>query len=107
LADRSVQNAKYRIGPLSIDVAGERIQVQPFTEEDGEPVEDYLDALGAVPHIEIVETIDIEEGMQLYGNVLAVWPPEFPTAEQALGLGTWDPLEHLDRDFQVVFERLV
>lgn len=107
LADQLVQRAQYRLGPLKIDVDNGRIGVEPLNEEDGEPVEEFVEALKDVEGIEIRDSVELEDGLPLYGSVLAVWPKEFPRAEESLGLGTWDPLEHLDRDLTVVFERLV
>jgi hypothetical protein len=42
---------------------------------------------------------------RLHDNALAMWPKEAGRPGEPLGVGSWDPLEHLARDFEVVFER--
>jgi len=42
---------------------------------------------------------------KLHENALAMWPTEAGRPGEPLGVGTWDPLEHLARDFDVAFQR--
>jgi hypothetical protein len=40
----------------------------------------------------------------LHESAVALWPTEAGDPAALLGVGTWDPLENLARDFRVVFE---
>lgn len=104
----SVVRAQYRVDPLRIDVKNGSVVIEPITSgDDEEPVEEFAEAVGDIEGVEVRDAIEIQDGLPLYGSVLAVWPSEWPRPEESLGLGTWDPLEHLDTDCVVVFERLV
>lgn len=68
--------------------------------------EAQLKQLSAIRGIEISETRDDLDGQQLFENPVALWPAEAGSAEEMLRLGTWEPLENLEADYEIVFEKL-
>ena len=59
-----------------------------------------------MPGVQVLEPRDVEGGRVPYENPVAQWPRVAGDPAEILGLGTWEPLVNLEKDFAVVFERL-
>jgi hypothetical protein len=75
-----------------------------FDEDNQEEFHHTLEKLKTMGNAEISEIRDGMEGQQLFEHPVGQWQFENGTAEEILGLGTWDPLINLDDDFEIVFE---
>jgi hypothetical protein len=63
-----------------------------------------LSRLSCVPGVVVAPPRVVEGGKPLYENAVLLWPSGDPGA--ILGVGTWDPFEHVERDLRIVFEQL-
>lgn len=103
----TLKQFRSRIGPLVIAFEDGQASVTPnFFVEDGEGApESLLEAVRGAVDWRITGSRNVEGGLPLYENVVALWPKEFGDPGETLGVGTWDPFDNLDRDYRVVFDR--
>ena len=98
---------KSRVETVALEYDGKVPLLVPF-EFDEDPEAELLDdesatVLATTHGFQLAPRRLIEGGFRLYGNIVDLWPVGDP--EAIAGIGTWDPFEHFERDFQVVFER--
>jgi hypothetical protein len=97
-----------RLDRLAVQYSAGRTAVTPlnFLEDDDEDgLRDLIARASRVAGVSVTPPRDIEGGQPLYENPVAQWPREAGDPVEVLGLGTWDPLVNVERDFAVVFER--
>jgi hypothetical protein len=93
---------------LAVEYSAGRTTATPlnFLEDDDEGgLRDVIARASLVAGMSVLPRRDIEGGQRLYENPVAQWPREAGDPVEMLGLGTWDPLLNVERDFAVVFER--
>jgi hypothetical protein len=98
-----------RLDRLSVQYSTGQVAVTPLNYlEDGdeEGLENLIHAAKTMAGISVLRPRDIENGRVLYENPVSQWPKEAGNPAEILGLGTWDPLLHIESDFAVVFEKL-
>lgn len=98
-----------RLDRLSIRFLDGQTEVTPINhveDDDEEGVRERIDAVKPVAGISVKAPRDVEGGQILYENPVAQWPHAAGDPVEMLGLGTWEPLMNLERDFAVVFEKL-
>lgn len=96
----------FRFELYAIEYLDGSVTVVPFDiAEDPEYnlTPEALAPLRQIPGVTVGPVRVIESGQLIHGSAVQLWPMGDP--EVLLGLGTFDPFEHLDRDWEVVFER--
>lgn len=89
-----------------IELDGNDFIITPRTdpEDDFEDdAGDQLDELSTLDFVRVLPTQLHERG--LFENPVELWPQDAGNPKKIAGIGTWDPLDNLDQDFRVVFER--
>jgi hypothetical protein len=61
--------------------------------------------ISQIPNVAVAEPEDTSAGDPLYASAVSLWPQAAGDPVTTLGIGTWDPFEHLERDFEEVFAR--
>ena len=98
-----------RLARLSVQYANGQTAVTPqnyLEEEDDERLQEAIAKSKSVPGLSVLEPRGIENGQLLYENPVGQWPKAAGNPAEILGLGTWDPLLNLEKDFTVVFKKL-
>lgn len=98
-----------RLDRLSVQYISGQTTITPLNYlEDGdeEGLQDLIGAAKTVAGISVLASRDIEDGQVLYENPVGHWPKAAGNPADILGLGTWDPLLNVEKDFAVVFEKL-
>jgi hypothetical protein len=98
-----------RLDRLSVHYANGLAAVTPLNNlEDGdeEGLQELIGEAKSVEGISVLPSRDIEGGQILYENPVGQWPKAAGDPAEILGLGTWDPLLNVEKDFAVVFEKL-
>jgi hypothetical protein len=98
-----------RLDHLSVQYAGGHTAVTPLNhleEGDEEGLQELIGAAKTVAGISVLDPRDIEGGRVLYENPVGQWPKAAGNPAEILGLGTWDPLLTIEKDFAVAFEKL-
>jgi hypothetical protein len=96
-----------RLDRLAVQYDAGQITVTPlnFLEDEEDGLEDLIARASRVAGVSVSPPRDVDGGQPLYENPVAQWPGEAGDPAETLGLGTWDPLVNVERDFAVVFER--
>jgi hypothetical protein len=98
-----------RLDRLSVQYSRGQTAITPLNYlEDGdeEDLQELIDAVRSVPGITVLPQQDVEDGQVLCENPVARWPIAAVSPADILGLGTWDPLSNIEKDFTVIFEKL-
>lgn len=98
-----------RLDRLSVQYSGSQIAVTPLNHlenNDEEGLHEIIGTVKSVAGVHVLEPRESEGGQVLYENPVGQWPKAAGSPADILGLGTWDPLLNLEKDFVVVFERL-
>jgi len=92
---------------ISFVFENNRCTTTPINLYDDDSQKEFARTLAKLKEIGITEIAEVRDGMdgqQLYEHPVGQWRFENGTAEEILGLGTWDPLNNLENDFEIVFE---
>jgi hypothetical protein len=75
-------------------------------EEDSELLisPETIEALSRIPGVTVAPVSADYHPPQYCGSAVELWPAGNPAS--LVGIGSWDPFQHLGRDFSVVFERI-
>jgi len=96
-----------RMGYLTVvhdEGKSEIVPSEPLDEDEDAAFQESLAAARAAVNWSM--TPDSSDGnRRLHESALALWPAQAGTPGEPLGVGTWDPAQNLDADFDVVFER--
>jgi hypothetical protein len=100
---------RVRFEGCSVEYTSGKLTVVPFeSEEEDDKLmisPKTIEALSRIPGVTIAPVShEVEDHSQLCGSALQLWP--IGNAESLLGIGSWDPFQHLGRDFNVVFEHI-
>jgi len=74
-------------------------------EEEVEALEEIVQDLRRFDFVSNVSIVERVEGLDFYGNVVSLWPPEAGDPEELLGLGTWDPFDGIEETLILEYER--
>jgi hypothetical protein len=98
-----------RLGRLALVHDEGRSEILPSAslEEDDEEADQQrvIDVARTAVSWRVAPPAASDGGRQLHESALALWPSEAGEPGELLGVGTWDPVQNLDADFDVVFER--
>ncbi len=97
-----------RLKSLAVEYGAGRTTVTPLNfpeDEDGDDLRDLIARASRVEGVSVLPPRDVEGGLPFYQNPVAQWPAEAGDPAEVLGLGTWDPLLNVERDFATVFDR--
>lgn len=92
---------------ISFVYENDQCTVTPINLFDEENEEEFVRTVGKLKSLGVTEFADVRDnmdGQQLFEHPVGQWPFDNGTAEEILGLGTWDPLINLDNDFEIIFE---
>ena len=95
------------LGQLSVEYHRGELTVTPLRDLEDEDEDGVLKLIGqvqTVPGVVIMPTRDVDGGSLLYEHPVRQWPSDAGDPAQLLGLGTWDVLENVGSDFEVVYE---
>ena len=88
---------------------GKTIAIRPREDDEEEPLSSMqLDRCRHIKGVEVkrLGKEDIRRADAFYGFAADLWPSDASAARKALGIGTWDVFRDLDRDFQIVIDRM-
>lgn len=99
---------RVRFGVWAIAFQDARFVVTPRLSSEDEEVrfsEAVAREISQIPNVSVADAEDTSGGDPLYGSAVSLWPQAAGDPVATLGIGTWDPFEHLERDFEEVFAR--
>jgi hypothetical protein len=115
LTDMAVQAAegrlarfRVRFGVWAIAYQGAGFIATPRLSSEDEEIrfsESVAHEISQIPNVAVAEPEDTSGGDPLYASAVSLWPPAAGDPVRILGVGTWDPFENLERDFDEVFAR--
>lgn len=104
----SVVSFGCRLSQLSVEYYLGELTVTPLRyleeDDDEERLLNQIRQAQTVPNVVIMPTRDIDGGSLLYEHPVRQWPSYAGDPAQLLGFGTWDVLENVGSDFEVVYE---
>lgn len=104
-----LERYRCRLDRLTVIHERGRSQVVPAEPLDADERKEQKTSLASVRRAvnwPVAPNRPFDGSYRLHENALAMWPKEAGAPGEPLGVGSWDPLEHLARDFDVVFERV-
>lgn len=66
---------------------------------------EVLARLGQLPRVMVAPPVSVDRGRALYSAALQLWPAAAGDPVEMLGVGTWDPFEHVERDYTETLSR--
>jgi hypothetical protein len=108
--DGRLERFRCRLDRLTVVHEQGRSELEPTVseEDDDDELDDTEDLVAAASRAvpwSLGPTRSFDGGRPLHESALALWPQAAGDPAETLGVGTWDPGENLERDFQIVFER--
>ena len=103
-----LQRFRCRLGRLTVVHEEGRSEILPsgsLDEDEEAELQEILGAARSAVSWPVAPPVPFDGSRQLHESALALWPTEAGEPGEPLGVGTWDPVQNLDADFQVVFER--
>lgn len=99
---------RVRFGVWAIEFRDCRFVATPRLSAEDEEIrfsEEVARQISRIPGVAVAEAVDTSGGDPLYGSAVSLWPEDAGDPVAMLGVGSWDPFEHLERDYEEEFGR--
>jgi len=97
-----------RMGHLTVvhdEGKTEIVPFEPLDEDEDAGLQEIVAAARGAVTWPVTPPAPFDGGHRLHDSALALWPAQAGQPGEPLGVGTWDPAQNLDADFDIVFER--